>query len=166
METEVAYELLPLLRVYKDGRVERLREKATVPPSVDEKTGVQSKDLTISSDGTVSARLYVPQAAMGCPLRLPVLVYFHGGRFIDHSASSPIYHNHLNTLVAEANVIATSVNYRRAPEHPLPVAYDDSWTALKWVASHSARNGPEEWLNSNANLKKVILNIQFFIFRL
>ncbi|KAL3730564.1 hypothetical protein ACJRO7_027564 [Eucalyptus globulus] len=89
---------------------------------------------------------------MGCPLRLPVLVYFHGGGFIDHSASSPIYHNHLNTLVAEANVIAISVNYRRAPEHPLP--YDDSWTALKWVASHSARNGLEEWLTSNANLKK------------
>ncbi|XP_010068478.3 probable carboxylesterase 12 [Eucalyptus grandis] len=94
---------------------------------------------------------------MGCPLRLPVLVYFHRGRFIDHSASSPTYHSHLNTLVAEANVIAISVNYRRAPEHPLPVAYDDSWTALKWVASHSARNGLEEWLTSNANLKKVFL---------
>ncbi|XP_048135780.1 probable carboxylesterase 12 [Rhodamnia argentea] len=157
METEVAYELLSALRVYKDGRVERLRGTATVPPSLDEKTGVQSKDLAISPDSAVSARLYIPRAALGSPLRLPILVYFHGGRFINYSARSPTYHSYLNTLVAEANVVAVSVDYRRAPEHPLPVAYDDSWIALKWVASHSAGNCPEEWLNSHANLEKVFL---------
>ncbi|KAI6677910.1 hypothetical protein NL676_038706 [Syzygium grande] len=89
--------------------------------------------------------------------KLPVLLYFHGGGILFETARSPTYHNHLNAPVAEANVIAISVDYRRALEHPLPAAYDDSWTTLTWVASHSARNEPEEWLNSHANLKKVFM---------
>ncbi|XP_010066040.2 probable carboxylesterase 12 [Eucalyptus grandis] len=158
METEVAQDLSPLVRIYKDGRVERLLGTATVSPSLDEKTGIQSKDVAIPSDSAVSARLYIPKAAVDSLQKLPVLVYFHGGGFIIETAWSPTYHNYLNALVAEANIIAVSVEYRRAPEHPLPAAYDDSWTALKWVASHSAGNGPEEWLNSHANFKKVFMS--------
>ncbi|KAI6677915.1 hypothetical protein NL676_038711 [Syzygium grande] len=158
METEVVNDLSPLAKVYKDGRVERLMGTATVPASLDEKTGVQSKDITISLDPAVSARLYIPKAAVSSLQKLPVLVYFHGGGFIIETAWSPTYHNYLNPLTAEANIIVVSVEYRRAPEDPLPAAYDDSWTTLKWVASHSAGNGPEEWLNSHADLKKVFMS--------
>ncbi|KAI6677907.1 hypothetical protein NL676_038703 [Syzygium grande] len=157
METELLYDLSPFVRIYKDGRVERFVGTEIIPPSLDEKTGIQSKDVAISSDSTVSVRLYIPKAAIDSLQKLPVLVYFHGGGFIIETARSPTYHDYLNALVAEANIIAVSVDYRRAPEHPLPVAYDDSWTTLKWVASHSTGNGPEEWLNSHANLKKVFL---------
>ncbi|XP_030466656.1 probable carboxylesterase 12 [Syzygium oleosum] len=157
METELLYDLSPFVRIYKDGRVERFVGTEIIPPSLDEKTGIQSKDVAISSDSTVSVRLYIPKAATDSLQKLPVLVYFHGGGFIIATARSPAYHNYLNALVAEANIIAVSVDYRRAPEHPLPVAYDDSWTTLKWVVSHSTGNGPEEWLNSHANLKKVFL---------
>ncbi|KAL3730559.1 hypothetical protein ACJRO7_027559 [Eucalyptus globulus] len=157
METELLYDMSPYARIYKDGRVERFVGTETVPPSLDEKTSVQSKDVAISSDSAVSARLYIPKAATDSFQKLPVLVYFHGGGFIIETAWSPAYHNYLNALVAEANIIAVSVNYRRAPEHPLPAAYDDSWTTLKWVASHSTGNGPEDWLNSHANLKKVFM---------
>ncbi|KAK3420721.1 hypothetical protein EUGRSUZ_J02629, partial [Eucalyptus grandis] len=157
MDTELLYDMSPYARIYKDGRVERLLGTEIVPPSLDEKTGVQSKDVAISPDSAVSGRLYIPKAATDSLQKLPVLVYFHGGGFIIESAQSPTYHNYLNALVAEANIIAISVDYRRAPEHPLPAAYDDSWTTLKWVASHSTRNGPEDWLNSHANLKKVFM---------
>ncbi|KAF2313468.1 hypothetical protein GH714_011143 [Hevea brasiliensis] len=27
--------------------------------------------------------------------------------------------------------------WRLAPEHPLPIGYDDSWVGLQWIASHS-----------------------------
>lgn len=163
-ETEVLYDLSPFVKIYNDGRVERLWGTETVTPSLDEKTGVQSKDVTLSSDSAVSARLYIPEAAIDSPQKLPVLVYYHGGCFIFETAWSLTYHNYLNAIVAEANIIAVSIEYRRAPEDPLPAAYDDSWTALKWVASHSTGKGPEDWLNSHACLEKVIFNsLLFFI---
>ncbi|XP_039173608.1 probable carboxylesterase 7 [Eucalyptus grandis] len=155
--SEVAHVLVPAVRIYKDGRVERLMGTATVSPSLGEKTGVQSKDVAISSDSSVSARLYIPKAAIGSLHKLPVPVYFHRGGFTFETAQSPTYHNYLNALVAEANITAISVDYRRAPKHPLLTAYNDSWTSLKWVASHFAGNGPEEWLNSHANLSKVFM---------
>ncbi|KAB2636416.1 carboxylesterase 12 [Pyrus ussuriensis x Pyrus communis] len=126
---ELSYDFSPMIKVYKDGRVERLLGTATVPPSTQPETGVQSKDIVISHQPAISARLYIPKFAA---TKLPLLVYFHGGGFCIQSASSPTYHDYLNSLVSEANVVAVSVEYRLAPEHPIPAAYDDSWAALKW----------------------------------
>lgn len=154
MASEISQDFSPFLRIYKDGRIERLIGTATVPASLDDKTGVASKDVVISSDPAVSARLYLPA---GHPKKLPLLVYFHGGGFCIETASSPTYHNYLNAVASEANVVVVSVEYRRAPEDPLPAAYDDSWAALKWVASHAAGNGPDEWLNEHADLTRVFL---------
>ncbi|CDP02970.1 unnamed protein product [Coffea canephora] len=63
--------------------------------------------------------------------KLSLLVYLHGGGFLIKSAFSLTYHTHLNVVVAEAGVIAVSINYRLAPEHPLPIAYEDSYIAVK-----------------------------------
>jgi A/G-specific adenine glycosylase len=63
----------------------------------------------------------------------------------------------LSTLATEANVIAISIDYRLAPEHQLPIAYDDSWAGLLWIAKHSNGNGPEPWINEYADLGRVIL---------
>ncbi|KAK4558512.1 hypothetical protein RGQ29_008016 [Quercus rubra] len=42
--------------------------------------------------------------------------------------------------------VVVSVNYRRAPEHRYPSAYEDGWTALKWVKSRT-------WLQSGKDSK-------------
>lgn len=149
---QLAYDFPPLIRVYKDGRVERLLGNETVPPSVDPKTGVKSKDVSIAAG--VSARLYLPRLSPSGGRKLPLLIYFHGGGFCIESAFSPVYHNYLNSLVAEANVVAVSVDYRLAPEHPVPAAYDDSWTAVKWVAGGG---GGEPWLSDHADLRRTFL---------
>eukprot|EP00257_Ricinus_communis_P025635 XP_025013049.1 probable carboxylesterase 12 [Ricinus communis] len=46
---------------------------------------------------------------------------------------------------------------RLAPEHPIPIAYEDSWAALKWIASHCDGGGPESWLNDHADFGRVFL---------
>ncbi|CAL9172191.1 unnamed protein product [Musa hybrid cultivar] len=138
---EIALELVPIIRIYKDGRIERLDADVHLPPSVDTATGVASKDVPIAAG--VTARLYLP--AVDSPSKLPVFVYYHGGGFCIGSASSSIYHVFLNTIVSTASVIAVSVDYRLAPEHLIPAAYEDAWCALRWVASH-AEGGPEPWL--------------------
>ncbi|CAK9153805.1 unnamed protein product [Ilex paraguariensis] len=143
--TEIVHEFQPFIRVYKDGRIERLLGNDVVPASVDPDTGVQSKDVEIAPEIGVAARLFLPRNA-NPHHKLPLLVYFHGGGFLVESAFSPTYHNHLNALAAEANVVVVSVNYRLAPEHPLPAAYEDSWVAIQWVASHFKGDGQEPWL--------------------
>ena len=149
---EVLLDFFPMFRVLKGGQVERLMGNDVVPASLDPATGVQSKDVTINTDSGVSARLYVPKAADPAQ-KLPLLIYFHGGAFVVETAASSAYHTHLNNLAAEANVVVVSVDYRRAPEHPLPTAYEDSWDAVKWVASHSSREEP--WLNEYADFERV-----------
>ncbi|CDP18391.1 unnamed protein product [Coffea canephora] len=153
---EILHEFSPLMQVYKDGRVERLVGKDVVAASVDQETGVESKDVQISQELDISARLYLPKKAKQ-GTKLPLLVYFHGGGFSVESAFSPFYHTYLNAVVAEADVVAVSVNYRLAPEHPLPTAYEDSWIALQWVASHSNGEGPETWLRGYADFDRVFL---------
>ncbi|TXG64353.1 hypothetical protein EZV62_011347 [Acer yangbiense] len=58
----------------------------------------------------------------------------------------------------EAKIIAVSVDYRLAPENPVPAAYEDSWTTLKWVASHFNGKGSEDWLNRHADFQRVFLS--------
>uniref|UniRef100_A0A2P2NZL5 Uncharacterized protein MANES_18G032900 n=1 Tax=Rhizophora mucronata TaxID=61149 RepID=A0A2P2NZL5_RHIMU len=155
-EKELAYELPGGLRAYKDGRVERLRENDFVPASSDPFTGVSSKDVTIIPESNVSARLYLPK--LGNPTqKLPLLVYFHGGAFCLSSAFTNKYHSYVAKLVSEAKVVAVSVDYRKAPEHPIPAAYEDSWAALQWVVSHRKGDGPESWLNDHADFGRVFL---------
>ncbi|KAG6438145.1 hypothetical protein SASPL_103082 [Salvia splendens] len=99
-------------------------------------TGVLSKDVTnIIPETAVYARIYLPKLS-STNEKLPLLVYYHGGAFLVYTPSSPLYHNFLNALVHESRVITVSVHYRRAPEHHLPVAYEDSLATLHWVASH------------------------------
>ncbi|XP_074330427.1 putative carboxylesterase 12 [Apium graveolens] len=46
---------------------------------------------------------------------------------------------------------------RRPPEHHVPIAYEDSWTAIRWVASHADGTGQEAWLNEFADFGRVHL---------
>ncbi|KAK9741840.1 hypothetical protein RND81_03G132600 [Saponaria officinalis] len=147
---DVLHDGRPLFVVYKNGRVHRFVGTDVVPPSVDSVTGVESKDVIIDSETGVYVRMYKPQNVE----KVGVLVYLHGGGFCVESASSPMYQNYLNNLSFKANVIVVSVNYRIAPEYPLPIGYEDSWAAFKWVFE---TNHGEPWLRDHADLSRVYM---------
>ncbi|XP_010269100.1 PREDICTED: probable carboxylesterase 2 [Nelumbo nucifera] len=154
---EIAYEFPPFYVLYKDGHVKRLIGTDFVQASLDPQTGVSSKDVIIVPETGVSARLYLPKIT-DPHQKLPLLIYFHGGGFVIETAFSPTYHYYLNSLVAQANIVAVSVEYRRAPEYPLPIAYDDSWAVLQWVVSHSMdQDGAEPWLRDHVDCKRIFL---------
>ncbi|KAJ0025139.1 hypothetical protein Pint_08812 [Pistacia integerrima] len=150
---EVSIDVFPYLRVLKDGTVQRLGGTEVAPAGLDPETNVLSKDIVIIPETGVSARLYRPNSAKP-EQKLPLVVYFHGGAFIISSIADPKYHASLNNLVAEAGIVLVSVNYRLAPEHPLPAAYEDSWAALEWVALHGKH---EAWLKEYADFGRVFL---------
>ncbi|KAM4088877.1 hypothetical protein ACJW30_07G103500 [Castanea mollissima] len=154
--SEIAHEFFPFFKVYKDGRVEKFMASEHVPPSDDPHLAVRSKDVVVSPEPAVSARVFMPQISVPSK-KLPILVYMHGGGFSIGSAFHPGYHKYVSALVAKADIIAVSVDYRLAPEHPIPACYDDSWEALKWVASHANGDGPDPWLNNHADFGQVFL---------
>uniref|UniRef100_A0A0E0QK89 Alpha/beta hydrolase fold-3 domain-containing protein n=1 Tax=Oryza rufipogon TaxID=4529 RepID=A0A0E0QK89_ORYRU len=155
-DDEIVYESMPCIRIYKN-RVERYFGSEFVAASTDAATGVASHDRVISSN--VSARLYLPRLddSAAAKAKLPVLVYYHGGGFCLGSAFNPTFHAYFNTFAALANALVVSVEYRLAPEHPVPAAYADSWEALAWVAGHAAGDGDEAWLVDHADFSRLYL---------
>lgn len=80
------------------------------------------------------ARLYAPSME-----NLPVLMYFHGGGFtVGSVATHDILCRQLSHLSGCAVV---SVDYRLAPEHQFPVAANDAWDALQWLATQAGGLG-------------------------
>ncbi|KAH9610395.1 hypothetical protein KSS87_018492 [Heliosperma pusillum] len=155
----------PFFNVLKDGRVHVLAsyvpDHLKVPPTDDQVTGVKIKDVKILS--AVTARLFLPPPQL--PQRkLPVMVYVYGGGFCRRSALSMRYTRLVANYVAQCNIIAVSVEYRRFPDHSISASYDDSWTALHWVASHSdphsllSNQGPcEPWIRDFADLNRIFI---------
>lgn len=163
----IVFESPGFLRIYENGTVERLIDRGTVRPSSqdhnfdEEKEGVASKDVVLDPQTGVFVRLYLPRLDVtDAKQKVPVLVYAHGGGFSVESAASPLYHSYLNKVATEATVICVSVEYRRAPEHRLPVAYDDCYGVLEWLDCQAmALEGVsvDPWLASHADFRKVFL---------
>ena len=66
---------------------------------------------------------------------LPVQVYCHGGGWVIGDLDS---HDWTCRAVANAAKCAVvSVDYRLAPEHRFPAAFDDALAAVKWVAANA-----------------------------
>jgi acetyl esterase len=86
----------------------------------------------------IKARLFAPyRKSHTSPI--PALVYFHGGGFTIGSIQT---HNVLcRELARIAQCAVISVDYRLAPEHRFPVATNDAWDALQWVATSAESMG-------------------------
>lgn len=154
---EIVDEIPGWIRVFSDGTIERPLNNPIVPPP---QTGLSSKDFLISQNPPLSARLFLPNITHQSDQKLPIYVYFHGGGFFFESTFSKIYTDHFLKLVPLANAVTVSVEYRLAPENPLPAAYHDCWNALQWVASHSSstnNTNKEPWLTQHGDFNRVFI---------
>jgi acetyl esterase len=86
-------------------------------------------------NGAIPVRVYWPSEASD----LPVLVWFHQGGWVIGSVDGS---DHETRHLAEATGrIVISVDYRLAPEHPAPAAYEDAYAATVWAAEHATELG-------------------------
>jgi acetyl esterase len=83
-------------------------------------------------------RLYVPD---GAPAAGPLLVFLHGGGWVvgDLETHDPA----CRFLAERAGVRVLAIDYRLAPEHPFPAAYDDSLAAYRWAVEHADELGAD-----------------------
>lgn len=80
-----------------------------------------------------------------------VLVWYHGGAFVVGNADT---HLELASQLARCGCTVVVVDYRRAPRHPFPAAFDDAATALAWVA---ARVGSTDGLPGTTGASRVFV---------
>ncbi|MEI9887638.1 MAG: alpha/beta hydrolase [Rhizomicrobium sp.] len=67
---------------------------------------------------------------------LPAIVYFHGGGWTVGDIAS--YEPFCRQLANATGSTVIYVDYRLAPEHPFPAAFDDARRALRWVRENYA----------------------------
>ncbi|HKY93963.1 MAG TPA: alpha/beta hydrolase fold domain-containing protein, partial [Kiloniellales bacterium] len=86
--------------------------------------------------GQVPFRVYQPAGGRG---PRGGIVYLHGGGFMlgDLDSSDTTAWG----LAQEAGAVVVSVDYRLAPEHPYPAAFEDAWAVLQHVVRHGAALG-------------------------
>jgi acetyl esterase len=85
--------------------------------------------------GDIAIRVYRPSDEPS----LPVIVYLHGGGWVLGGIGD--YDGILRPVANGTGAIVVSVEYRLAPEHRFPAAFDDAWAATKWVVAHAAELG-------------------------
>jgi acetyl esterase len=85
--------------------------------------------------GSIPCRLYRPSAQTD----LGLLVFFHGGGWVIGDLNS--HDGVCRSLANKSGHAVLSVDYRLAPEHKFPAAYDDCVTALKWAHENAGALG-------------------------
>jgi len=116
-------------RIFRDT----CRALQPAPPEV-----ANVSDLSFPGPGaTVALRLYRGRGTPAEPL--PVVVYFHGGGFTIGDLDT--HDVPCRTLANFARCAVLALDYRLAPEHKFPAAFDDCVAAVRWTAAHAAENG-------------------------
>jgi acetyl esterase len=85
--------------------------------------------------GSIPCRLYRPSAKTD----LGLLVFFHGGGWVIGDLNS--HDGVCRSLANKSGHAVLSVDYRLAPEHKFPAAFDDCATALKWAYDNASALG-------------------------
>jgi acetyl esterase len=85
--------------------------------------------------GPIPVRLY-RGAGASLGAALPVLVFFHGGGWMVGNLDT---HDWICRSIAnKTDGAVVSVDYRLAPEHPFPAAYEDAVAATRWVVANAS----------------------------
>jgi acetyl esterase len=114
-------------------------ERSLRPVAIHPRLPLATEDILLAGPaGPLPARLYVPAEA---PAPGPLLVYYHGGGWVEGSVAT---HDPSCRLLAHlAGVRVLSVDYRLAPEHPFPAAADDALAAYVDARSRAADLGAD-----------------------
>ena len=89
-------------------------------------------------DGDIKVRILQPRLP-GSGKRMGAVIYFHGGGFFAGGLDETDLI--VRQIALEADVVVFNVEYHLSPEVKFPVAVNDAYAALEWVAAEAARFG-------------------------
>src|SRR5205823_1542814 len=112
--------------------LEKLDEARTMfdalPSVAEQSETVESIDHVVPDSGGVRVVVHRPRSGKG---PRPCVYWIHGGGLVlgNHRSEDGTLQQWCNAF----DCIATSVEYRLAPEHPYPAPLDDCYAGLAWV---------------------------------
>jgi acetyl esterase len=122
----------------------------TLAKFIDAPIVVGVEDLTVPGPaGDLRARHYSPVNAVPVDSSRkrpsarpePLLVFYHGGGFVLGDIET---HDVLCRLICrDCAVHVLSIDYRLAPEHPVPAAVEDAYAAYRWAVDHATELGAD-----------------------
>jgi len=87
------------------------------------------------TDGTIPGEWIVPDG----PSTDAVILYFHGGGYV---ACSPQTHRPITAALArDSGCRVLALDYRLAPEHQFPMAFNQAVAAYHWLLMHGTKPG-------------------------
>jgi len=134
--TKIGKLTLPIVRTLLNKGVRAEFEKS-LELGIAEKAGVERQEIMVPGlhpgDPEVRCQTYRPT---GLSTATAAFLHIHGGGYVSGSpeAMDPI----LVRLTSELQIVVVSVDYRLAPEHPIPAPLDDCYAALRWI--HESAN--------------------------
>jgi acetyl esterase len=122
-------------RLEAEGMAEQLRARAELPK--DPNVIVEHLVLSGGSGSSdLAIRIYTPARRTTL---LGALLFFHGGGYVlgtlDNEELRCVH------FAARVNCVVVSPDYRLAPEHPFPAAFEDCYRTLSWLVGEGARLG-------------------------
>lgn len=110
---------------------ERIRDRDAMRRMFGSEPSPRARNILAEVKGRSAVELHViaPDNPKG------VYVHLHGGGLVAGSAAGQ--DAMLERIVTATGLACVSVEYRLAPEHPYPAAWDDCETAVLWLAGHA-----------------------------
>jgi acetyl esterase len=101
---------------------------------VDRRVGITYGTAPARDGYEIPLRVYRPRAVRDAETDVPVILYFHGGGWVQGNVV--MYDPLCTHLAQQVRAVVVSVDYRLAPEFKAPTAAYDCIDATRWVAGH------------------------------
>ena len=105
-----------------------------VTGAVDRSVGITFGTAPARDGYEIPLRIYRPRALRDRDTDAPVVVFFHGGGFVEGNVV--MYDPLCSHLASRVRAVVVSVDYRLAPEHRAPTAAHDCLDATTWLQQH------------------------------
>ncbi|KQZ88142.1 lipase [Phycicoccus sp. Root563] len=100
--------------------------------AVDRSVGITYGTAPARDGHSIPLRLYRPRGVRDTETEVPVIVFLHGGGFVQGNVV--MYDPLCSHLAAQVRAVVVSVDYRLAPEHRAPTAAHDCVDATTWLS--------------------------------
>jgi acetyl esterase len=122
----------PIYRLSPDAARKVLHDVQSGPVALP-KASIEDRTLPVGPKGETHIRVIRPE---GAPGTLPVIVYFHGAGWVMGDTTT---HDRLvRQLAVGAQAVVVFVDYDRSPEVRYPIAIEQDYAVIKYVAEHPA----------------------------